>query len=101
MNAEIKIQSFSPEDDATKLVDALKQDGAVILKNLVKPELIDTVLSELRKPFDKLGRYDEDNFNGFKTLRVSGISQMRIARNLRKFVRTRKQVSGFGKFVLG
>ena len=73
MNAEIKIQSFSPEDDATKLVDALKQDGAVILKNLVKPELIDTVLSELRKPFDKLGRYDEDNFNGFKTLRVSGI----------------------------
>ena len=45
MNAEIKIQSFSPEDDATKLVDALKQDGAVILKNLVKPELIDTVLS--------------------------------------------------------
>ena len=73
MNAEIKIQSFSPEDDATKLVDVLKQDGAVILKNLVKPELIDTVLSELRKSFDKLGRYDEDNFNGFKTLRVSGI----------------------------
>ena len=73
MNAEIKIQSFSPEDDATELVDVLKQDGAVILKNLVKPELIDTVLSELRKSFDKLGRYDEDNFNGFKTLRVSGI----------------------------
>ena len=45
MNAEIKIQSFSSEDDATNLVDALKQDGAVILKNLVKPELIDTVLS--------------------------------------------------------
>lgn len=73
MNAEIKIQSFNPEDDATELVDVLKQDGAVILKNLVKPELIDTVLSELRKHFDKLGRYDEDNFNGFKTLRVSGI----------------------------
>ena len=73
MNAEIKIQSFSPKDDATELVDVLKQDGAVILKNLVKPELIDTVLSELRKSFDKLGRYDEDNFNGFKTLRVSGI----------------------------
>ena len=73
MSAEIKIQSFSPEDDATELVDVLKQDGAVILKNLVKPELIDTVLSELRKHFDKLGRYDEDNFNGFKTLRVSGI----------------------------
>ena len=49
MNAKIKIQSFSPEDDATKLVEALKQDGAVILKNLVKPELIDTVLSKLRK----------------------------------------------------
>ena len=73
MNAEIKIQSFSPKDDATELVDVLKQDGAVILKNLVKPELIDTVLSELMKSFDKLGRYDEDNFNGFKTLRVSGI----------------------------
>ena len=73
MNTEIKIQSFSPEDDATELVDVLKQDGAVILKNLVKPELIDTVLSELMKSFDKLGRYDEDNFNGFKTLRVSGI----------------------------
>jgi ectoine hydroxylase-related dioxygenase (phytanoyl-CoA dioxygenase family) len=51
----------------------LERDGAVIIRNQVEDEIADAVLAEMRESFDKLGRFDESDFNGYKTLRISRI----------------------------
>ena len=63
-----------PEHQTQKeFLAALKSDGAVIVCNQVEDRTADAVLAELREPFDAVGRCDEGEFNGYKTLRVSGI----------------------------
>ncbi|MFT5484170.1 MAG: ectoine hydroxylase-related dioxygenase (phytanoyl-CoA dioxygenase family) [Halieaceae bacterium] len=56
-----------------QVFEALRRDGAVIIRRQVSDELAKQVLGEFREPFDQLGRFDEDNFNGYKTLRISSV----------------------------
>ncbi len=72
-NEHIGIESYAADVKTIEVVAALKRDGAVIIRNQVEDQTTDAVLAELREPFDKVGRCDEDDFNGYKTLRVSGI----------------------------
>ena len=67
------LQYFDPEANSSDVVEALRRDGAAVVKNQVSPEIVDAVLAELRPPFDEVGRCDESDFNGYKTLRVSGV----------------------------
>ncbi len=64
---------FDPNVDTADIVQALRRDGAAVVTNQVAPEVTDAILTELRAPFDEVGRFDESDFNGYKTLRVSGI----------------------------
>ena len=67
------LEYFDPDADTTDVVAALRRDGATIVRNQVAPDVADAVLAELREPFDKVGKCDESDFNGYTTLRVSGI----------------------------
>jgi len=67
------LQYFDPDVDTADIIRALQRDGAAVVRNQVGPEVTDAILTELRKPFDEVGKCDESDFNGYKTLRVSGI----------------------------
>lgn len=67
------IQSFAPEADFDDILAALRRDGAVVLRELVPPDLADRVAAELRPYFDTEGTKPQNDFNGYRTLRVSGI----------------------------
>jgi len=67
------LRYFDPDVDSPDVVKALRRDGAAVVRNQVGPEVTDAILTELRKPFDEVGKCDESDFNGYKTLRVSGI----------------------------
>ncbi len=55
------------------IVAAIQRDGAAIVENFVADDIADQVLADLREPFDTVGRAIEDDFNGYKTLRVSSV----------------------------
>ena len=69
----MSIQYFGPDSKSKSIIEALRQDGAAIISKQVPDKLADQIMSELRQPFDSIGRYDESDFNGYKTLRVSSI----------------------------
>ena len=63
------------QSDATdkEVVAALERDGACVVLNQVPAEILDAVNADFRAPFDELGRFEEDDFSGYKTLRIAGI----------------------------
>jgi ectoine hydroxylase-related dioxygenase (phytanoyl-CoA dioxygenase family) len=63
-------QADAPDKD---VVFALERDGACVVLDQAQAGLIDAVMADFRNPFDKLGSLDEDDFNGYKTLRIAGI----------------------------
>ena len=67
------LEYFDSDVDTAHVVEALRRDGAAVVTNDVEPAVVDAVLAELRTPFDEVGKYDESDFNGYSTLRVSGI----------------------------
>ena len=67
------LKYFEPNDETADVVAALRRDGAAVVTNQVAPDDADAVLAELRTPFDEVGKFDESDFNGYTTLRVSGI----------------------------
>lgn len=69
----MEIQYFDPDADSHDVSKCLLRDGAAVVRDQVPNEVAEDVLSELREPFDAVGRCDESEFNGFKTLRASGI----------------------------
>lgn len=69
----MSIESYPPDVETAAVVAGLERDGAVVVRNQVDDAVADAVLAELREPFDAVGRYDEDDFNGYTTLRVSGV----------------------------
>ncbi len=69
----MSISSFDPSDPLEDIIAALRCDGAVILRDLLTPELADAVAAELRSYFDEEGRSPQNDFNGYKTLRIMGI----------------------------
>ena len=67
------LEYFDPDAASADVVAAIKRDGAAIVVNQVSADTADAILAELREPFDTQGRNDENDFNGYKTLRASGI----------------------------
>jgi len=67
------LEYFKTNADSDDVVAALKRDGAAVVTNQVSDEIADAIRAELRDPFDTQGRADESDFNGYKTLRASGI----------------------------
>ena len=67
------IEYFESSADDKDVIAALKRDGACVVLNQAPKEVIDAVNADFREPFDELGRFDESDFNGYTTLRISGI----------------------------
>jgi ectoine hydroxylase-related dioxygenase (phytanoyl-CoA dioxygenase family) len=69
----MKLQYFQSDARDQDVVTALERDGACVVLNQAPAETIDQIRADFRAPFDALGRFDEDDFNGYKTLRIAGI----------------------------
>ena len=67
------IKSFDVEVQTAAVVEALRHDGAVIIRNQISDEVADQIRAELRPQWDAQGKNDESDFNGYKTLRASGV----------------------------
>ncbi len=69
----MKLQYFETYASDRDVIEALERDGACVVLNQAPAETIDAVNADFRAPFDELGRHDEDDFHGYKTLRIAGI----------------------------
>lgn len=67
------LKTFDRSSALPDLIAALRQDGAIILREQVSRELADAVAAELRPSFDRIGTAAQSDFNGYKTLRISSI----------------------------
>jgi ectoine hydroxylase-related dioxygenase (phytanoyl-CoA dioxygenase family) len=67
------LQSFDANASPAAVVDLLRRDGGVILRELAAGELIDACAAELRSSFDAFDESQRTDFSGSKTLRCSGV----------------------------
>lgn len=73
------LEYFQSDAGDLDVVAALERDGACVILNQVPDEIIDAVNADFRAPFDDLGRFDESDFNGYTTLRISGVLGVSMA----------------------
>ena len=69
----MSITSLDSSTDIANVVSSLRHDGAVIVRNLIEDDLVDTVRDELRPELDVQGLKTESNFNGSLTLRIGRV----------------------------
>ncbi len=67
------VQTFDHNSQTNDIISALLKDGEVIVTQQTTSDIIETIRSELRTPFDEQGNKFTNNFNGYSTLRLSGI----------------------------
>jgi len=67
------LQSFDNTVDSDKVATALMRDGGAIVLNQTDNSTIDTLVDEFRPHFDQQGAKFQNDFNGYKTLRLSEI----------------------------
>ena len=67
----MQLEYFNVDSDTYDIIKALELNGAAVVENQVDPELADTILSELREHFDKIGKGSNSGFTGYKTRWVS------------------------------
>ena len=62
--------------DVDEVSARLLADGAVIVEQVIPEAVVDQVLGDLRAPFDEQGLKFTNDFNGYKTRRLSGILEL-------------------------
>jgi len=67
------LQTLDNNSNSDEIVEALWRDGGVIVANQTQDTLVDQVSGELRHHFDDQGHKFQNDFNGHKTLRLSGV----------------------------
>ena len=67
-----EIKHFAKGTDAHTIVDAIKEDGAIILDNVISTEFI-AALREETDPYMEGSNLGVDDFAGFKTTRTGGL----------------------------
>jgi ectoine hydroxylase-related dioxygenase (phytanoyl-CoA dioxygenase family) len=67
------LERFDPDAGIDAITHALRRDGAVILREWASKQTAESVAAELRPYFDSEGELSQNDFNGYQTLRVSGI----------------------------
>jgi len=69
----MKLRSFDCRVDSNEVAAALIHDGGAIVMNQVERQVVEDVARELRPHFDAHGENFQNEFNGYRTLRLSGI----------------------------
>ena len=67
------LETFKNNSASIDIADALLRDGGVIVLNQAENSIIDRLVDEFRPHFDQQGAKFQNDFNGYKTLRLSGI----------------------------
>ena len=67
-----EIRHFAMGTDAQTIADAIKQDGAIILDDVISAEFI-AELREETDPYMEASNLGVDDFAGFKTTRTGGL----------------------------
>lgn len=67
------IDTYEAPAAKESLLASLRRDGAVILRNAVDPSLCARIAAEFRPHFDREGDQAMNDFNGYKTLRLSSV----------------------------
>lgn len=70
-SSDLSVSYFSASDPLDEQILALKNDGAIVVRDLAAITLVDQVASELQPFFDATGQNFEDNFNGYSTRRLA------------------------------
>ena len=67
-----EIRHFTLDTDAQTLADAVREDGAIIIDNVLSPEFIAELRNET-DPYMESSNLGFDDFAGFKTTRTGGL----------------------------
>jgi hypothetical protein len=67
------LQSFDAHASPAAVVDVLRCDGGVIVRDLARAGLIDACAAELRSPLEEYDASQRTDFSGRKTLRCGGV----------------------------
>jgi ectoine hydroxylase-related dioxygenase (phytanoyl-CoA dioxygenase family) len=67
------LKSFDANASPDAVVDVLRRDGGVIVRELAPVKLIDACASELRSSLNEFDESQRTDFSGSKTLRCSGV----------------------------
>ena len=70
-SSDLSVSYFSASDPLDEQILALKNDGAIVVRDLAATTLVDQVASELQPFFDATGQNFEDDFNGYSTRRLA------------------------------
>ena len=69
----MSLSSFDANASSAMIVDALRRDGGVIVRELAPVSLVAAVAGELRLQFDKFDEGRRSDFVGRKTRRCGGV----------------------------
>ena len=69
----MQLPVFDNNADRDRVIDALRQTGAAVVTNVLDADIVDACDAEMRPEFDARGKLQEDDFNGYSTLRISGV----------------------------
>jgi hypothetical protein len=67
------LESFDANASPAAVVDVLRRDGGVIVRDLAPVNLIDACAAELRSSFNEFDESQRTDFSGSKTLRCGGV----------------------------
>ena len=67
------LKTFNKTVTSEEVVAALMRDGGAIVSEQVETSIVDQIASEFRPHFEEYGARFENDFNGYKTLRLSGL----------------------------
>ena len=67
------LETFHPETPEEDVLEALARDGGVIVEGLASDEVIGRIRDELQPHFEIEGAKFQNDFNGYKTLRLGAI----------------------------
>ena len=70
------LQTLDSQSGTEEIVSALMQDGGVIVTNQVQDDLVNRIAADLRPHFDEQGHKFQNDFNGYKTLRLGAILRL-------------------------
>ncbi len=69
----MQLPVFENDADSDTVVGALRRTGTAVIKNVLDVDIVDTCAAEMRTEFDARGRLQENDFNGYRTLRISSM----------------------------
>jgi ectoine hydroxylase-related dioxygenase (phytanoyl-CoA dioxygenase family) len=72
----MELARFQADAAADEIAEAIRRDGAAIVERFADERIADQVRADLRPRFDGEGRETENDFNGYKTLRVNSCLEL-------------------------